>query len=174
MSSFIERMKPVCRNLHLFVFPSRINRIKYLSECTVNLLITFAALLILEILFFITNLLFGSSPLQTHGIIKELTFCIPGIILIANQVILAVNRLHDINLKGWWILLIIIPTLFYFIVCIIPGTKGDNRFGAQPEKATKAEYFLAALPILLVVIYFVIYILLDLYFPELIIKLKAI
>ena len=155
MPNFIEIMKPVCRNLHLFVFSSRINRIKYLSECTVNLLITFAAIIILKILFFIINLLFGSPPTQTHEIIEQFTFCIPGIILITNQVILAVNRLHDINLKGWWSLLILIPyigIIFQFFVCIIPGTEGNNRFGAQPEKATKPEYIIAAIPLFIIFI----------------------
>ena len=45
-----------------------------------------------------------------------------------------VRRLHDTDRSGWWLLIAIIPliglVLIYFLV--LEGTKGDNRFGADP------------------------------------------
>ena len=45
-----------------------------------------------------------------------------------------VRRLHDTDRSGWWLLIAIIPliglVLLYFLVS--EGTKGDNRFGANP------------------------------------------
>jgi uncharacterized membrane protein YhaH (DUF805 family) len=46
-----------------------------------------------------------------------------------------VRRLHDINMSGWWLLLSLIPflgSLIMFVFALIPGTEGDNRFGADP------------------------------------------
>lgn len=78
----------------------------------------------------------------------------------------AVRRLHDMNNRGWWVLLIWVPfaiTLFFLLLgnrplfltiggggvlatlvgtatlliwCIVPGTRGDNRFGKDPFGAT--------------------------------------
>ena len=42
------------------------------------------------------------------------------------------KRLHDINISAWWLLLNLIPvvgSLIIFVLnCIMPGTKGENRF----------------------------------------------
>lgn len=47
----------------------------------------------------------------------------------------AVRRLHDTDRSGWWLMLALIPVvgalvLLYFMASI--GTRGDNRFGAEP------------------------------------------
>jgi uncharacterized membrane protein YhaH (DUF805 family) len=47
----------------------------------------------------------------------------------------AVRRLHDTDRSGWWLLIALIPligalVLLYFMVS--EGTRGDNRFGAEP------------------------------------------
>lgn len=48
----------------------------------------------------------------------------------------AVRRLHDINRSGWWYWIALIP-LIGFIVLIVffatDGTRGANRFGADPK-----------------------------------------
>lgn len=46
------------------------------------------------------------------------------------------RRLHDSDKSGWWQLLIFIPSLgilALFILMLLPGTKGDNRFGPPPQ-----------------------------------------
>ena len=42
-----------------------------------------------------------------------------------------VRRLHDIDFRGWWIFIYFLPfgLLILFVFFMIPGTKGDNRFG---------------------------------------------
>jgi uncharacterized membrane protein YhaH (DUF805 family) len=45
------------------------------------------------------------------------------------------RRLHDINMSGWWQLLVLIPyvgPLAVFIFTLLPGNQGPNRFGADP------------------------------------------
>jgi len=47
------------------------------------------------------------------------------------------RRLHDMDMRGWWMLLFLIPYLGFLLMCIlmsIPGTKGENRFGPVPKE----------------------------------------
>jgi uncharacterized membrane protein YhaH (DUF805 family) len=48
-----------------------------------------------------------------------------------------VRRLHDINMRGWWALISLIPIIGIIVMLIlacIKGTDGDNRFGTDPLK----------------------------------------
>lgn len=48
---------------------------------------------------------------------------------------LSVRRLHDSDRSGWWLLLAFIPLIgqiWLLILMIIGGTRGPNRFGADP------------------------------------------
>lgn len=55
------------------------------------------------------------------------------------NITLYIRRLHDINMRGWWILTIIVP----FIVSFFQGDKEENRFGAAPVTDEKKAAFLA-------------------------------
>ncbi len=63
-------------------------------------------------------------------------------------VMLTIQRCHDFDVSGWLSLLLIVPVaplLFW----IIPGTKGDNRFGAPtPPNSTGVVVLALILPIL--------------------------
>lgn len=55
-----------------------------------------------------------------------------------------VRRLHDTNASGLWALLMFVPQLggiALFIWCIIPGTRGANRYGPSPLPGDQAEVF---------------------------------
>lgn len=46
------------------------------------------------------------------------------------------RRLHDSDKSGWWQLLIFIPSLgilALFILMLLSGTEGDNRYGPPPQ-----------------------------------------
>jgi len=48
-----------------------------------------------------------------------------------------VRRLHDQDKSGWWWLIIFIPLLGALVLLVfmfLEGTKGDNRFGADPKE----------------------------------------
>lgn len=57
---------------------------------------------------------------------------------------LAAKRLHDRDRPSWPLLLAFVPIAgwifpFWFIVqAVLPGTRGDNRFGADPRAGTRA------------------------------------
>ena len=51
---------------------------------------------------------------------------------------ISVRRLHDVDWRGWWLLLYIIPVvniiggIFIFVLTVLKGTTGENRFGPDP------------------------------------------
>lgn len=55
------------------------------------------------------------------------------VIIMAIQV---VKRLHDMNMSGWWYLILFIPfvnILFGLFIMFYPGTKGKNNYGYNPR-----------------------------------------
>jgi len=52
-------------------------------------------------------------------------------------IIVQIKRWHDRDKSGWWILINLVPcigALWTLIECgFLPGTPGDNRFGADPR-----------------------------------------
>lgn len=64
--------------------------------------------------------------------------------------VLTVRRAHDFNLGGWLALLLLVP-LVNLMFWFIPGTRGDNPYGAQPEPASSGLKLAAlVLPVLLI------------------------
>lgn len=52
------------------------------------------------------------------------------------SIAVAIRRMHDINCRGWWILINFIPilgNLIYLVLCAQSGTQGPNRFGPEPN-----------------------------------------
>lgn len=64
------------------------------------------------------------------------------------NIALCVRRLHDFDRSGWWFLLSLVPFLGSFvpyIIGLIKGTRGANRFGPDPlgkvrENETQVPY----------------------------------
>ncbi len=52
--------------------------------------------------------------------------------LLVPLVAVTVRRLHDTDRAGWWYLLLLVPfaNLAVLVFTLLPGTPGDNRFGA--------------------------------------------
>ncbi len=49
--------------------------------------------------------------------------------LLVPTIAAGVRRMHDVDKKGWWILVPFVNLYF----AVIPGTPSDNRFGAPPS-----------------------------------------
>ena len=89
------------------------------------------------ILFYIAGLVLAgilSSISETLGMIGFGIVALGALGFILPSLAAGVRRLHDVDKSGWFLLLGLIPivglVLLYFLV--IPGTPGDNRFGAPP------------------------------------------
>ena len=104
---------------------------------------------------------FSLGTLTLATIISFLVISIPAIgmmllalILIAALVtllVLSIRRGHDFNVPSWLsaILIIFMPVLT-LVLYFVPGTKGDNNYGASPPENTKVIVVSA---ILLAVLY---------------------
>ena len=58
-----------------------------------------------------------------------------GLGVLLPAICVAVRRLHDRDMTGWWVLLYFIPlfgSLILLVLYALPGTDGPNRFGPDP------------------------------------------
>lgn len=70
--------------------------------------------------------------------------------IVVVQFMLTIQRAHDMNSSGWLSLILLIP-LAGFVFWIVPGSKGENRFGLRPPPNSIGVILLACiLPFLFV------------------------
>lgn len=64
--------------------------------------------------------------------------------IIAVQVVLTIQRAHDMNSSGWLSVLVFVP-LAAFVFWFVPGTKGENSYGKPPPPNTAGVIVLACI-----------------------------
>lgn len=72
----------------------------------------------------------GNADVISFGLLVVIAVC-----CIVVSWILGIQRLHDFDASGWWILIFALPfinLIFGIVMWFLPGTAGNNRFGAQP------------------------------------------
>ncbi|MDT7577550.1 MAG: hypothetical protein QOH17_3883, partial [Pseudonocardiales bacterium] len=55
-----------------------------------------------------------------------------------------VRRLHDTDRSGWWLLIGLIPIIggiVLLVFFVLEGTRGPNRFGADPKLASGSHAY---------------------------------
>jgi uncharacterized membrane protein YhaH (DUF805 family) len=67
-----------------------------------------------------------------HGAKFGFMLLIYLMLMIVPFISLAVRRMHDIDRSGWWCFC----PVFNLVALFIEGTRGDNRFGADPKADT--------------------------------------
>ncbi len=81
------------------------------------------------VLSLLDNLIFGSASGYS------LLATIWGLAIFLPSIAVGVRRLHDLDKSGWWLLLCLIPLIGFLVLLfwfIQQGTRGQNRFGADP------------------------------------------
>jgi len=63
---------------------------------------------------------------------------------------LSIRRLNDLNLSGWFVLLLGLP-IINIVLLILPGSGNTNRFGPPPAQLSKREITLTVISILLTI-----------------------
>jgi len=133
------------QEVRLFAVSGRIGRARYIAY-TLGL-----------------SLLFGA----VIGVVATMLGAVGGILAIIGYIgllvlmfMLTIQRAHDFNTSGWLSLLVLVP-LANFIFWFIPGTDGDNRFGAQ----TPPNSVLVLIAAWLVPVFFVVGILAAIALP---------
>ena len=73
------------------------------------------------------------------------------IAIVIVQILLTIQRSHDMNVTGWLCLISLIP-LAALVFWVVPGTRGENNYGKQPPPNTMGAVVLACvLPLIFIV-----------------------
>ena len=58
-----------------------------------------------------------------------------GLAVVLPMLTVGIRRLHDRDMTGWWMLLLLVPligSIALLVIFVLPGTVGPNRFGPDP------------------------------------------
>ncbi len=129
-----------------FWITGRLGRVRYL-------LYSLASIILLVPLAFC---LLGRAILEDNKLIISISYILVVILLIVFT-LLTIQRLHDCDSRGWWVLVffpyfifydslylsfIITFPLFFLLFMVIPGTQGSNQFGPQPPPNTAIGFLI--------------------------------
>ena len=77
----------------------------------------------------------GVTPITSAGMIIIVLYMVFSLLATLPTIGVSIRRLHDLNKSGWWFLLNFacgIGALILLVIQSLPGTEGENRFGAPP------------------------------------------
>jgi uncharacterized membrane protein YhaH (DUF805 family) len=122
----------------------RIGRVRFLAY---SIAANFLLMLGVALLGALAKVSMGSAAAPISGLLIAVFY----ILAFVYAFMLAIRRAHDFNASGWLSLLILVP-LVSLIFLFIPGTKGENNYGAPPPPNTTGNILLASiLPVIMVV-----------------------
>ena len=136
----------------------RLGRVRYIGYSMGLMLLTY---LMGAVLGGIAAALGGGDSLSSLSTDEPMGLLMTGGIIVLTllsvvvSLLIAIQRLHDFNASGWWVLLMIVPfanAVLYLVLLIMPGTQGPNRFDHPPPPNSVGVILLALIPPLLMVI----------------------
>jgi len=131
--------------MKVFAVNGRIGRVRYLAY---SFGVNFVVLIIAGILAALMSLALGQAGHLIGTVLVGLAY----IFAFVYGVTLAIRRSHDFNTSGWLSLLIFVP-LANLIFLFIPGTQGENNYGAPPPPNTTGNIILAVMvPVMIIII----------------------
>lgn len=90
----------------------------------------------------------GGMSLSMIGLILYALYALAAVL---PSIAVTVRRLHDRDMSGWWYLGLsvagaiplvgIIASLAFFVLMVLPGTPGPNRFGPDPKDPYNEDVF---------------------------------
>lgn len=145
--------------LKIFSARGRLGRVRYIGYSMGLMLLTYLAIAVLG---GIAAALGGDSDSLASlrgdgpmGVLMMGVIVVPVLLSVVASLLIAIQRLHDFNASGWWVLLMIVPVanaVLYLVLLIMPGTQGPNRFDHPPPPNSIGVILLALIPPLLAVI----------------------
>jgi len=135
-----DSMAPATR-IRFFSLRGRIGRVRYIAHALGAIACAFVLMLA------------AGYGLPLSGSLGRMIYTLLAVALFYGVlplffVLLTMRRAHDFNFGGWLALLLLVPFVG-LVFCVIPGTRGDNNYGAQPEAASPATRLIAILLFLL-------------------------
>ena len=126
--------------IKIFSAEGRIGRVRYIGY-------TFGLTVLIAILIGLVSALVGEvAPAAAFAV-----GVVGYIAMVVAQVLLTIQRSHDMNVTGWLCLISLIP-LAALVFWFVPGTRGENNYGKQPPPNTMGAVVLACiLPVVMVV-----------------------
>jgi uncharacterized membrane protein YhaH (DUF805 family) len=136
-------------------FSGRSRRLEYWMFQLFNIIVIFALCIPLIIDISINGGSSGSAdPFEDVGALGMLSFGLMGLYVLAAfipGIAVTVRRFHDIGLTGWaylgLILAGIIPLIGFiasiaaFVITVLPGNQGSNKYGADPKNPYEEDIF---------------------------------
>jgi uncharacterized membrane protein YhaH (DUF805 family) len=135
------------QDVRLFTASGRVGRVRYL-----NYLAGYYILFVLVV----GGIAGGMAGMGMHrGTPMLVVMGIGYVGLIALVILLTIQRCHDFDGSGWWVLLGLVPVVnvfFGLLLAFKSGTDGGNRFGARtPANSTLSVILACVFPTLMVV-----------------------
>ena len=126
--------------IKIWTSEGRIGRVRYIGY-------TFGLTMLIAMLIGVAAAVLGAaSPALAFGV-----GAVGYIAIIVVQILLTIQRSHDMNVTGWLCLISLIPfaaLVFWFV----PGTRGENNYGKQPPPNSAGAVVLACIvPVIMIV-----------------------
>jgi len=93
-------------------------------------------------------LLSGGMGLSMIGFLLYMLYVLVALI---PSIAVTVRRLHDRNMSGWWYAGLVVASILpfvgfvasiaMFVITVLPGTDGENRFGPDPKNPYNEDVF---------------------------------
>ncbi|TCS37538.1 uncharacterized membrane protein YhaH (DUF805 family) [Paucimonas lemoignei] len=130
-------VEPVVQRRRLWTLHGRLGRAEYIVYSLGAVVLVCLAMILVGLF----ALLAGGAGRMVYGIVTVfLIYCLLPVFF----TMLTVRRAHDFNCGGWLALFLLVPVInlaFWFI----PGTRGENRYGAAPQMPSNGMKLVAIL-----------------------------
>lgn len=137
-------------DISLFSSQGRIGRLRYMAY---SFSVVYGSLLVAAILIFVFPHALDSTGYKLDGILIALGI---GVLLcMFIPVFLSIQRLHDLNRSGWFLLLYAIPLLniaLALALFLMPGSEGRNQYGAPPPPNSLLVKILGTIPLIIMLL----------------------
>jgi uncharacterized membrane protein YhaH (DUF805 family) len=122
-----------------FDIKGRFGRLSYIAWYLTFTVGLYAIFFVFALIFGVGAGVMGSESPSAGGIVGGIfgiLYIAVVIAMLVIAIIFFVRRLHDIDLSGWWALLMLVPlvnAIFGIFAMVKAGTPGANRFGPPRE-----------------------------------------
>jgi uncharacterized membrane protein YhaH (DUF805 family) len=126
--------------IKVFSAQGRIGRVRYIGY-------TFGYTFLIALVIGLVGALLGGASAGLAFVVGAVGY----IAIVVIQILLTIQRSHDMNVTGWLCLISLIP-LAGLIFWFVPGTRGENNYGPPPPPNTMGAVVVACiLPIIMIV-----------------------